>query len=70
MLPHPFKNLKIQKYYQNETKFNGVYSRKIVLKIKNWAYVINRDEFKSTGTHWIGLYVDRNNATYFGSFGV
>ena len=70
MLPHPFKNFKIQKYYQNETKFNGVYSRKNVLKIKNWAYVINRDEFKSTGTHWIGLYVDRKNATYFGSFGV
>ena len=25
--PHPLKNFEIQKYYQNEPKFNGVYSR-------------------------------------------
>ena len=27
MLPHPFTNFEIQKYYQNKPKFNGVYSR-------------------------------------------
>ena len=27
MLPHPLTNFKIQKYYQNEPRFNGVYSR-------------------------------------------
>ena len=27
MLPYPVTNLKIQKYYQNESKFNGIYSR-------------------------------------------
>ena len=26
-MPHPFKNFEIKKYYQNETIFNGVYSR-------------------------------------------
>ena len=26
--PHPLTNFKKQKYYQNEPKFNGVYSRK------------------------------------------
>ena len=26
MSPHPSTNFEIQKYYQNETKFNGVYS--------------------------------------------
>ena len=31
---------------------------------------MNLDEFKSIGTHWIALYVNRNNATYFDSFGV
>ena len=25
--PHPLTNLETQKYYQNEPKFNGVYSR-------------------------------------------
>ena len=27
ILPHPLTNSEIQKYYQNETRFNGVYSR-------------------------------------------
>ena len=27
MLPHPLNNLKIPQYYENESKFNGVYSR-------------------------------------------
>ena len=26
MLPHPLTNFEIQKYYENESKFNGVYS--------------------------------------------
>ena len=57
------------KYYQNEPKFNDVYSRNSLPKIKNEAYVINLDEFKSIGTHWIALYVNRINATYFDTFG-
>ena len=45
-------------------------------KIKDGVYVINMDEYKSTGTHWIGLRVNGNNmgasidAIYFDSFGV
>ena len=27
MLPHPLTNFKIQKFYQNERKFNGAYER-------------------------------------------
>ena len=27
MPPHPLTNFEIQKYYQNEPAFNGVYSR-------------------------------------------
>ena len=27
MPPHPLTNVKIQKYYQNEARFNGVFSR-------------------------------------------
>ena len=33
-------------------------------------YVINFDEYKSIGIHWIALYVNGNNAIYFNSFGV
>ena len=63
-------NFRIQKYYQNEPKFNGVYSRDNLPKIKDGAYVINLDEFKSIGTHWIALYLNGNNIIYFDSFGV
>ena len=34
------------------------------------AYVINLDEYESIGTHWIALYVNDNNVTYFDSYGV
>ena len=51
MPPHSLTNFEIQKYYQNEPKFNGVYSRNNLPKIKDEAYVINLDKFKSIGTH-------------------
>ena len=51
MPPHLLTNFEIQKYYQNEPKFDGVYSRNNLPKIKDGAYVINLDEFKSIGTH-------------------
>ena len=61
----------IQKYYQNEPRFNGVYSRdNLPDKIKDGAYVINLDEYSDIGTHWIALYALNNNVTYFDSFGV
>ena len=71
MLPHPLTNFEIQKYYQNEPKFNGVYSRNNLLKIKDGGSVINLDEYESIVIHWIVLYVnDNNNAICFDSFGV
>ena len=40
-------------------------------KIKDRAYVINLDEYKSIGTYWIALHVNGNNdLIYFDSFGV
>ena len=59
------------KYYENESKFNGVYSRyNLPNKIKDGAYVINLDEYSDIGPYWIGLYVKNNDITYFDSFGV
>ena len=56
MLSFPLTNSKIQNYYQNEPKFNGVYWRNNLPKIKDGTYIINPDEFKSIGTHWIALH--------------
>ena len=73
MPPHPSTNLDIQKYYQKEPKFNGVYSRNNLPKTKDRAYVIYLDEYESIGTHWIALYVMATRASYyvihFDSFG-
>ena len=60
----------MQEYYQNKPKFSGVYSRNNLPKIKDGAYVINLDKFKSIGTHWKALYVNAENVTYFNSFRV
>ena len=71
MPPHPLPNFEIQSYYQNEPKFNGVFSRDNLLnKIKDGAYVINLDDYSDIGIHWIALYVKNNDITYFDSFGV
>ena len=56
MPSYPLTNFEIQKYYQNQPKFNGIYSR--------------NNEFKSIGSHWIALQVKNNGVTYFDSFGV
>ena len=61
MPPHPLTNFEIQKYYQNESKFDGVYSRENLPKIKDGAYVINLDEYSDIGTHWVALYVHNND---------
>ena len=71
MPPHPLPNLETQKFYLNEPKFNGVYSRDNSLdKIKDEVYVINLDEYADIGTHYIALYALNNDLTYFESFGI
>ena len=70
MSPHPLTNFEMQKYYQNEPRFNGVYSRDNLTEIKDGAYVINLDEYFDIGTHWVALYIHNNDVTYFDSFAV
>ena len=71
MPPYPLTNFEIQKYYQNEPRFNGVYSRNNLPKnIKGGAYIINLDEYADVGTHWIALFCKRSEIVSFDSFGV
>ena len=71
MPPHPLTNFEIQKYYKNEPRFNGVFSRNnLPKKIKDGAYVINLDEYADVGTRWIALFCNRSEIVYFNSFGV
>ena len=80
LLPHPLTNFEIQEYYQNEPRFNGVFSRDnlpnnicpegLGSALKNGAYKINLDEYHDIGTHWVALYVNDKTIMYFDSFGV
>ena len=70
MPPHPLTNFEIQKYYQNEPRFNGFYSRDNLPKLEDGAYLINLDDYSDIGNHWVALYVRNNDITYFDSFRV
>ena len=50
MPPNPLTSFEIHTY-QNEPKFNGLYSRSSLPKIKDGAYVINFDEYNSIESH-------------------
>ena len=68
MSPHPLTNFEIQKY-ENEQKFNGVFSRDNMPKeIQDGGYVINLGEYADVGTHWIALFCKRSKIVYFNSF--
>ena len=54
---HPLTNFEIQKCYQSEPKFNGVYSRNNLPKIKDGAYVINLQELIATVCSSLDSYV-------------
>ena len=59
------------KYYKNESRFNGAYSRdNLPNKIKDGVYMIHLDQYSDIGTHWVALWGNINNVTYFDSFGV
>ena len=61
MPPYPLTNFEIQEFYQKEPRFNGVYSRDNLPRIKDGAYVLNLDEYSDIGTHWVSLWVCNSN---------
>ena len=57
MLSHTLTNFEIEKYYKNEPRFNGAFSRNnLPKKINDRDYIINLDEYANLGTHWIALF--------------
>ena len=68
---HPLTNFEIQKLYQNEPRFNGVYSRdNLPETIKDEEYVMNLDEYADVGKLWTAPYCINIEIIYFDSFGV
>ena len=56
----------ITKYFNYKPKFNGLFSINNLPRIKNGTNAINLDK----GTQWVSLFIDRNGAVYFYSFGI
>ena len=59
MPPYPLTNFEIRKYYQNEPRFNGFYSRDNL-----------PDEYSDVITHWIALYCINIEIICFDTFEV
>ena len=68
---HPLANFEIQKYHENESRFNGVYSRNnLPKKNKGWGIRDKPWWITDVGTYWIALFCNRNEIVYFDIFGV
>ena len=52
------KSSKVSIYYDHDCR------------VKDRAYIINPNDKVSKGTHWISLFLDRNKAVYFDTFGM
>ena len=64
---HHLSNIEITKYFNYEPKFDGVFSRDSLPRIKD---LINLDDKQSKETHWVSLFIDIKAAVYFDSFGI
>ena len=66
----PLSNIEITNYYKYKPRFNCVFSRNDLPRIKDGEYVIDLDDENNKVTHCNSLFVDRNTAVYFDSFGI
>ena len=66
---HSLTSFEIQEYFKDEKRFNGVYSRNNLPKLKNGVYVINLDHSKNMGTDRVVIFVKEDEVIYFDSFG-
>ena len=67
---NPFNNIEITNYFDYEPSFNGVFQINNLPRIKDGAYIINLHDKNSKTTHWVSLFIDKNKAVYFDSFGI
>ena len=67
--PHALTNFEVEKYYENEPRFNGVFPRdSLPKKIDDGAYIINFDEYADVGTPWVALFCKQKWNCLFRSF--
>ena len=67
---HPLRNIDITKYSNYDPRFNGVFLRDNLPRIKDESYVMNLDDKKSKGTHSVLLVIAQNTAVDVDFFGI
>ena len=60
VLLQPLSSIEITKYFNCESRFNGLFSNNNLPRIKDGAYMINLGDKKSKRAHWVSLFIDRN----------
>ena len=60
-----FKQYWVINYVNYQPRFNDVFSRGNLLRIKDGVYVINLDDKEIKGTYLVSLFVDKNTCVYF-----
>ena len=71
MLLHSLTNFEIKRYYQNEPRFNGVFSKdNLPKKIKHGAYIINLHSMQVLVRTGLLYFVKKSETFYLDSFGV
>ena len=54
---HPLSNIEITSYFNWKARFNSVFSKDNLPRIKCEAYVIIQDNKESKRRHWISLFI-------------
>jgi hypothetical protein len=68
----PLTNIDIDNFFKNNPRYGGCFARNRLPKEPNGKfYVINMDDEKGPGTHWVSIYCCHPDIDYyFDSFGV
>ena len=67
---HLLSNIEITEFFNYESSFNGVFSRGNLPITTDGTYKTSFDDRISKRTHWVSLFIDKNAAVYFDSFGI
>ena len=51
-------------------QLNGLFSKGNLPRIKDGAYEINLDDKQRKETRWVSLFINKDKAVYFDSFGI
>ena len=67
---HSLNRIDITNYLNYKPRFNEIFSRNNLPRLKDGAYVINIDGKQSKGTHWASLFIEKDTVVCCDSFGI